>query len=522
MVAVALIGLIFVILSIASVLQTCRIDPAKPASEKILFDNDPIAVNLSLIVITLLALIGMKRLNISLSKVDTRFMIFILLIVTTIVSLAWINLVQSVATGDARHLLDTAKGAAQDDYTKITTGFYTGLSYYLFYPSHLGYVFYAELMYRIFGTGCSDVILQLPNAIALDFVYVGVVMITSRIFKRTGVTNATALMLIFCLQPMLMTTFTSGLFIGLAFAVWSVYFTVRYITDNKLLHAGFAALLIMLAVMIRSGYAIILFAIVIALILHAVGSRRFLALAAAAVMILCAFGGQRLLIFSYAERSGMKLDSEVTPTLNAYLGIGESTMAPGWFNWNAMTTLRDTANAENDYQPDTEAAEKVAREGINARVSALNKEHRLLNFYKQKLLSQFNEPSFESVWISQTRSHDLPEGEELSSIVTGTYTGGIAMLLDRWFPYYHMIVYFGFAAGMAWMLIRRKLAPEAILLPVAVLGAVLYHMICEAKSQYLLPYFILLIPFAVYGMAETAAALRGKTEFLFKKQEESE
>lgn len=518
MIAVGMIGLIFVILAVASVLQTSRIDPQSPGPEIILFEDDLILTNIALVVISLLGFIALMRRKIRLSEVDTRFVIFIMLIVTTIISLMWVTLVQSVATGEQRIMLDSAKAAAKDNYTPFTKGYSSSFSYYQFYPSRLGYVFFAEILYRVLGQEISDLYFQIPNIIALDFVYVALVMITQRIFKRKAVTNMTAIALMICLQPMFMTTFTSPVLIGLAFSVWSVFFTVRYIQDNHLLHAGIAALLMMFAVVVSFNYVIVLIAVCIALVLHTIGSRRFLALAAAAVMIVCSVGVQKLVIYSYSERSGVKLSSEISPTIAAYLGISESHMAPGWYNDKALSTLRSSANTTKDHQPDTAVAEEAARQQIAARVSQLNTEKRLTDFYKKKFLSQFNEPFMESVWISQTRGHDLDiaAGETLSPIVKSVYNEGLHTLLDRWFPYYNMIIFFGFAAGMLWMLIRRRLSPDAIILPISVLGGILWLMIGEAKSQYFLPYFILLIPFAMYGLLETTAFLKGKTDLLFK------
>ena len=521
MIAVVLIALVFVVLSVASIMQTCRIDPANPYSELINFDNDQIIVNISLIILTLLAFIALMRRNIRLSGVNSRFVIFVMLFVTTIVSLVWVNLVQSKASGDALILLNTARDAARDRYGSFFSSYdyYGNYSYYLYYPFRLGYVFFAEILYRIFGAGSSDLLFQIPNVIALDFAFAAVVMITKRLFNRKGITNATAVVLTVCLQPMFMTTYTYGIIIGLSLSLWSVYFTIRYMQDNKLLHAGIAALLISLAVLIRYNNMIVLAALCIALILHTIGSKRFLALAAAAVMVIGSVGLQKLVIFSYSQRSGAELNTQVSHVLYGYLGVSDSTMAPGWYNGLEMTTLRDAAKLSQSGKIDSEAvkaADEKAWKGIGSRLDFLSKNGLLGEFFKKKLLSQFNEPSFESVWLSQVRKHDIPEGEALPSLVTSVYTGGLSKLLDHWFEYYNMIVYLSFTAGMIWMVYRRKTDPCTVILPLTVLGGVLYHMMFEGKSQYILPYFVMLIPFAVYGLAETVKLLTRKTEFLFR------
>ena len=281
--------------------------------------------------------------------------------------------------------------------------------------------------------------------------------------------------------------------------------------DNKLWLAGIAALLITLAVVLKHEYLIFLIAVCIALVLHTVDTMRFLSLAAVAVMIVCSIFAPKLIASMYSSRSDVKLNAGVTFTLKRYQGISDSSMAPGWFNWNAVTTL--VQNGMN-----TSEADKAANEAIDSRIKELNESGLLGDFFKQKFLSQFNEPAFESVWVSQVRGHNYGEGVTEPKLVSSVYTGGLAKLLDRWFNYYDMIVYAGFAAGMIWMLYRRRMNPAGIILPTAVLGGVIYLMLTEAKSQYFLPYFILLIPFAMYGILESVGALRSKAEFLFKAQ----
>ena len=512
--AVGMIGLLFILLSFASILQTCRIDQANPYAEIVNFDNDLVISNLAALALSFLGFVVLLRRNIRISEIDTRFVVFLMLIVATVVPLTWINLVQSVSSGDAMIMLNTARDAAQDNYRSFFSSYdyYGNYSYYLYYPFQLGYVLFAELLYRIFGTGSTDLLFQIPNVIALDFLYVAVVMIAKRVFGRKSVTNMTAIALTVCLQPMYMTTFTYGLIIGVSLSAWSVYFVIRYMQENKLKYAGFAALLIALSVVMKYNNMIVLAAICIALILHTIGSKRFLALAAAAVMVVCSVGAQKLVILSYSARSGAELNTQVSQTLYAYMGISDSNMAPGWYNGLAMETLRDS-------QMDVDKANEIASQGISDRIKYLSENHLLGDFLKKKLFSQLNEPSFESIWVSQVRKHNIPEGQQLSTIVTSTYSGGLSKVLDNWFNYYTMLIYVGFAAGMIWLIVRRKANAVTSLLPIAVMGGVMYHMLFEGKSQYLLPYFVLLMPFAMYGLLETSRALKNVTEGLFKEHQ---
>ena len=514
-IAVGLAGLLFIFLSVASIIETCRIDQANPYAEIVNFDKDLVLTNLALIILTILGALFFLRKNIKLSTVSTRFIVLVMLMVTTIISLAWINLVQSKSSGDAMILLNTARDAANNQYNSFHSSYnyYGNYSYYLYYPFQLGYVLFAEILYRIFGTASSDILFQVPNVIALDCIYVGIVMLAKRLFDRKSVTNLTAIFLTLCFQPMFMTTFTYGILLGLAFSVWSAYHVVRFMQTDKWTHGLAAVALISVSVLFKYNNMIMMAAIVIALLMHAVDKlelkRSLIAVGLAVLMVLCPIGLQKSVIASYAGRSGAVLNTQVSQTLYAYMGISDCNMAPGWYNGVAMETLRDN-------NMDVKKANEIASEGIKNRLEYLSKNNLLFEFEKKKLLSQLNEPAFESIWLSQVREHNLAQGEQLSPIVTSVYSGGLAKVLDNWFNYYNMIVYIAFAAGMIFLIRRKKLKPWMIILPVAVLGGVLYHMLFEGKSQYLLPYFLLLIPFAVYGLIEGAKAINKKIDRLYR------
>ena len=49
---------------------------------------------------------------------------------------------------------------------------------------------------------------------------------------------------------------------------------------------------------------------------------------------------------------------------------------------------------------------------------------------------------------------------------------------------------------------------EQLFLPLAVLGGFLFHTLWEAKSQYILPYFVCMLPCAAAGLAEALDVLK--------------
>ena len=352
-IAVGLVGLLFLTLSLAAILQTCRIDQTDPKAEIINFDNDFVLVNLALIILTILGALFFLRKKVSLGSVSTKFTVGVMLIVATIISAAWVHMVQSAASSDKMLLLNTARDAANNKYNSFyrSYSYFDNYSYYKFYPFQLGYVFFAELLFRIFGTGSSDVLLQIPNIIAVDCIFIGMVMLSKRLIERRSVTNLTAIFLTVCLQPMLMTTFTDGILIGLAFSVWSVYHTVRFIKENKWQHAAAAVALIAVSVLLNYNNMIMLAAICIALLLHAIDRFRLkdkkrlitcaAALGTALLMVICSAGLQKGVIASYAARSGTELNTEVSQKLYDSLTDIQWGRAEDPFQWTCPVTFAE-------------------------------------------------------------------------------------------------------------------------------------------------------------------------------------
>ena len=62
---------------------------------------------------------------------------------------------------------------------------------------------------------------------------------------------------------------------------------------------------------------------------------------------------------------------------------------------------------------------------------------------------------------------------------------------------FQQLIFFGMLLSLFELWRRRDM--ESSLLPLIILGGLLYHLLFEAKSQYVLPYFVLMIPMAAFG-----------------------
>lgn len=63
-----------------------------------------------------------------------------------------------------------------------------------------------------------------------------------------------------------------------------------------------------------------------------------------------------------------------------------------------------------------------------------------------------------------------------------------------------MAVFILFTLGIYFMFLYKKTNISTVLLPLVLLGGFGYHLLFEGKSQYILTYIVLLLPYASYAL----------------------
>lgn len=119
------------------------------------------------------------------------------------------------------------------------------------------------------------------------------------------------------------------------------------------------------------------------------------------------------------------------------------------------------------------------------------------------------EPTFESVWLQQTQN---TADEPISAILSGNgwlLRGCLAVCKLAQTAVYLFALLYLIANG-------KTIRMSGLLLGIAFLGGFLFHLVWEAKGQYAVTYFVLLIPYAVQGYGEATQWGKG----LLKKHSE--
>lgn len=452
-----------------------------------------------------------------------------------IIGIVWVVNVRSVPAADSYNIYEAATDAAQGKYTSMhnfsnfyNSQMYDGYSYFQYYPFQLGFVAFSEFVYRIFGTG-SSMPIQIINVLALASAYFAIARITRLLFKSRRTEFIAIIMLALCIQPILFCTFVYGNIIGMTCALWASLLLIKYFKTGQCRWIYPSGALLVLAVMVKYNNMIYLIAFVIMLVIHIVKKKKWQSAAIAAALIIAVLGTNSLVIKSYEARADEEFSPGVSQPLYLALGLKESSMAPGWYTHTAKDLYAQKyliPKYNGDANASLSDANDAAWDEIGKRLDEFSEDSDYaFEFFGKKILSQWNEPTFESIWVSKVKGHTATEEEKLRSgvdtigsdqmtgLTNAVYKKSTGQALEMHFNFYMQIMYILFAAGIYLMFIKKKTNIETVLLPLVMLGAFGYHLLFEGKSQYVLTYIPLMIPTAAYALH---TILNGKYEKIKK------
>lgn len=497
-----LVFIAFGYVAVMSMIQTSQFDAQNYANEVVLYNTDNIALNILFTALFGVFLFAMKKRYDFFAKINIKYFEIGLVAYTLILGLIWVFSVQSVPAADSQNVFEAATNAVNGRYNSMINGadfynkdFYGGYSYFNFYPFQLGFVFICELIYNIFGTK-SAMPLEVINTILVALSYLAIAKITRIVFKKLSVEFFTIMLLAGCFQPILFTTFAYGNIMGMCCGLWAAYFLIRYFQTSKYMLLIPCVVLLTISTLAKYNNMIYVVAFVLMLIVHTVKAKKWQSIAFALAICIASVGASSLVIMSYESRANVKFNDGVSQVLYLDMGLNESYMAPGWYN----TIAKDTYMNSNF---DTEVANKRAWQNIDARLDALSDINYGVDFFGKKILSQWNEPTFESIWVSKVKSHY----SDINAIGEGMYNRSLGQFFELYFNWYMQIIYLLFAVGIYCMFLNKKTNIETVLLPLIILGGFGYHLLFEGKSQYILTYIPLLIPTCSYAIS---SMLNGK------------
>ena len=478
-IAIALFICVMLYLSVVALLSTVDMNTDNAMLENVVYHADSvISVIVGIAILALLFLI----LRWAVEKVNVWVVISLSSILVLILGAIWVSSSLSAPTHDSLIVSRAAYHASIGDYSYISA------DYFKRFPFQLGYVLYSEIIIKLFGQADNYLVIEYVNVLCLAISYFALILSAKRLWGNSAA-KMMAVIAPLCAQPILFCTFTYGNISGLAFASLAIWQFVEIKAGWRgYLHGVLAALFLGISVALKMNFMIVLVAIAIIGLVRLIKHRNLADLICVGLCVCFCLALPAFAETHYEKRAEVKYGDGIPMVSWLAMGLNESSIAPGWYN--GVYTVTNF----HSHDMDPSAAADASMEVIKERIEFFKEDPQYTaDFFSQKIASQWNEPTYQSLWTNQVRGRYGEMGKLATwALVDGE--GEVKAYMSR----FQEIIFIAALAG-ALTLFKRKRIADA-LLPTIFLGGFIYHALFEAKSQYAITYFVFLIPLAAYAL----------------------
>ena len=365
------------------------------------------------------------------------------------------------------------------------------IDYLTSYPHQIGLIALMEQIYRWFGWENYHAFQALNAVGAGATVYLGyriIRLITERLEPAVYF-----LLLMLCCHPFyIYVSYVYGEVLSVVLSLLAIYALLFYLRERKKRFIILMAIALTFACLVRSNCYIVVAAVGCVLIVKMVSEKTLRHGIAFVVCLGLFLVSHTMLLRVYEERLNISLDEGMPTILWVAMGLQEGgsdglEREAGWYNGFAWDVFVDETNRDQQLSKEraseaiSESAEKFLKEPSYA-----------FDFFRRKISSQWNEPTYACLQETNRRREERP------ALLDRLYKGDLWKPFVRVMDVYQSLVYMGALFYLLFM-IRKKIPVESLSLFIIMIGGFLFYVFWEAKSRYILPYFMALIPMAACG-----------------------
>lgn len=415
----------------------------------------------------------------------------------------WIVLTQMKPGSDPAKIYAIALQWRDGDFSAFEEG-----EYLFCYPFQSGIILFYYLLSFIFGTE-SYIGPQLVNVAALAVVYVLLTLLARFYWKEDRKIPMLVYLALICWLPLFFfITYIYGILPGMACAVGAVYLAARYMETRGYVYMIGSALCIGVATVLKMNCLIYLVAIACFMLYDALESilsrrreknkRRQWAASVGFVILMCVsvWGCNRVTEQIVEHLSGYEMPEGEVMISWVVMGLSEAPKGPGDYNGYIGDVF-----SGNNY--DTELATRQSIADLRKIAGRMWNDPigEAIPFFARKTAYQWNDPTF----ISMERMRGRKSAIEMLPSVKSLIEGDGSVALSVIFNYVQTLI----LAGILLYLILNRNSRNLYELMTAVvfLGGYLFHMMWEAGASYTIPYFTIMIPYAVKGFCDWVRAV---------------
>lgn len=398
----------------------------------------------------------------------------------------WINGVDRIPEGDQAIVYGAASYFLEGDFS-----FLSGTTAHLgMYPHQLGLISLIELLFLVVGTYNYFACEVISVFFAAGITCLGYLLLKElkapfefRILYFPLIMN--------CIPLICYTSWVYGDIPSIFFTMLATYCMIRYENCRKWYFLLGMTAAVTMAMLVRKNSMIFIVALCILSVLYVIKKRDWKVLAAMFLAIAIPFLSYQGIYKIYEIQSGYRHIKGFS--INSWIAMGtqENQGMCGWYNNMPKDVLYSLSG-------DLDATRDAMNDILRERFTVFRQDPGYaVEFYKKKILSQWNAPLYESIFFS---THYLGEDKPApGSLLDRIYQGEesffrLFAVADsmQFLIYLGILFYFIFA-------VRKESPIMEYLLPVTLIGGFFFSILWEAKARYILVYYITMYPLAVIG-----------------------
>lgn len=372
------------------------------------------------------------------------------------------------------------------------------------YPHQNGLLLFVAFLLRFFSTDESFLVLYGCNVLFYIITILSVIFCLRASCSDKGGRCIRGIMLIGFLPYAFYCLLLYGNVIGFGFACAAMAAAVGYVDSHKAGRLLCSALCMAAGVIFKQNELIVMIGILILLVFDCLTATAKRARKAAwiAVWLAVTLTGIKAPDMVIEGITGIEVEGGNSKFAHLAMGLQYTDVgAPGWYNGYNAEIFEACGY-------DTRATAEAAKASLRETWSRFGRDPgEAWRFFNRKLAEEWNNPTFECFHIQNSRFTGL----ELSGLVKSTINDGgkINILLICIMDVCQSVLLFGIllyliaADGAEW----KELLPAVLFV-----GSFVFFAFWEAKCQYVVPFFFLLIPYAFPGYQALAEQVRKPTK----------
>ena len=436
-------------------------------------------------------IINNERVKTFISKYK-KYIIAITVIIFFTLQVIWINYRDIYPTWDQYNVYRSAVAMKNNDLEYIQNN-----KGYLSQNQHqLGIVAIFTAILKVFNT--EDIhLIQYINAFANALSLIAILLIC-KILKNDYKINSKLsvfIYLTFLSIPML-STFIYGDQIGLCFSLFGTFFLMQYGTKKRIYFFIVSVLLYMISYIARTNNLIFIISGAIYLLFQIMKKSKakeyFKNILILILFLIIGLVPNTLLRNYMINKYQYEKDANGDTLAYILMGMSKGEREDGWYV-DVFTPYSQYNNTER---------KKIYKDKINERLIEFKSNPiYFLKFYTRKQLSMYTENTYQACWYNQTFNESfipyMDNSEQYINRVNEDKDNRIIEFSDILAIYQKALILLIFTISLIVILQNRKnLNNEICLLLIIFIGGILFHTIWEAKSRYVIPYIVILIPIA--------------------------